>query len=418
MLRLALLLVIFCALGAPALAADIPDVSDADLEQSLALAGANRAELSQALFACQQKPYTLQAMRFTIAGLPLADLGVAKGAALLENVELAMEARGEFPYSTGGAGYDDATWAHYVLPPRISQEPLSPWRSYLFGELKEVVRDCKTLEAATVKVNEWCGARVRFQQTQTRDQGPLVTLRSGYGRCEEEVIIFVSACRAVGIPARQAYCPYWAIMDNNHAWAEVLGSDGRWHFTGACEPRPTLDDAWFGDAVKQAPLIVSVCYGGPGATGLSGGALTVNELGEEVLSMKSAPGARYCLINNTASYRPTGMLTVEGPASSTAEPQFLTLSVFNFGALRQIAKLEFSPGGRAAVSLGAGTYMLSVGSAGSQSRWDAPGGSAPAAAGGKPEVALATVRTNVETRLDIREQGAVPGSFILEYPRD
>ena len=55
------------------------------------------------------------------------------------------------------------------------------------------------------------------------------------------VIFFIDACRSVGIPARQAYCPYWAVGDDNHAWAEVLGSDGRWHFTGGCEPAPALD---------------------------------------------------------------------------------------------------------------------------------------------------------------------------------
>ena len=436
-LRFALALVtaaiVLCpAPWAAARAADIPPVSDAELEQALALAGTNRVQLEQALLDCEWRPFGKLAMRFLIASLPLVDLGTITRDELVENLDLAIEARTEFDYAmapenpaslgTLGRGellehpdlamqqvpdngfkiaYDNALWAHYVLPPRVSQEPLSPWRAYFHEQLRDVVKDCKTLDEAALKVNYWCGERVRFQQTQSRDQHALATLKSGYGRCEEEVIFFISACRAVGIPARQAYCPFWAVSDNNHAWAEVYAGDGRWHYVGACEPAPALDSAWFGGAVKQAPLIVSVCFGLPGATEPRGGTFLVNENGEEILSLKEDLGARYCLLNSTANYRQTGRLVIEEPAGAPSTPgtRGLYLHVYNWGALRDIARLPFKSG-VVSVALGAGDYQLSC---------DAPDG---------PRTVLVRVQPNVDSRIAWDAQVEEPADAVLQFPAD
>src|SRR5207244_4498153 len=100
-------------------------------------------------------------------------------------------------------------------------------------------------------------------------------------------ILLIDACRSVGLPARMAYCPWWAVSDNNHAWVEVLGSDARWHYCGAAEPAAKLDDAWFNGAVKSAPIIISPCFGLPGP----------DEDVVNVLSQQSSIGARYCTLN-------------------------------------------------------------------------------------------------------------------------
>src|SRR5688500_6194776 len=74
--NLAILLCVFVPLWLSAsYAADIPTIADAVLEQALTLAGDNRAELEAALDECVQKPYCMQAQRFVITSLPLADLG-------------------------------------------------------------------------------------------------------------------------------------------------------------------------------------------------------------------------------------------------------------------------------------------------------------------------------------------------------
>lgn len=392
--RALLALAISLILAQGALAADIPQISDDELEQVMSLAGSNRVQLEQSLFSCQQKPFTMEAMRFLIASLPSSDLGVIKADALFEHVDLAMQARGEFAYCQS---YDDALWAHYVLAPRVSQEPLSPWRPYFFEQLRDTVTACTTLEEAAVKVNEWCGQRVTYKPTQSRDQGPLVTLKSGYGRCEEEVIFYVCACRAVGIPARQAYCPYWSTGDDNHAWAEVMGSDLNWHYTGGCEPRPVLDDAWFNQTVKNAPLVVSVSFGLPASTELRGGLFYENENQEEILSQQLVPGARYCLLNSTARYRGTGRIVMYAPGA--AADAKMGVYVFNYGALRLIARVPFQLEA-ASIALGPGAYVLSLAS---------PAG---------PAAAVVEVEPDSESVLRWEEQPALPSDVLLHFPAD
>jgi hypothetical protein len=321
---------------------DVPEVTNAEVETALDLAGTNRGELEAALEASQQKPFTIAAMRFVIANLPLADLGCITNAQLVEHVDLAMEAWFDAPY---GGAVSPADWAHYVLAPRVSQEPLAAWRPYLKAELEPLVAGSTSLEDAAVIVNRWCGERVNFVQTQRRDQDALATLASGYGRCEEMAIIYICACRSVGIPARQAYCPWWSWGDNNHAWVEVLGSDARWHYTGGCEPADTLDRAWFDGAVKQAPVILSTCFGLPpeGTPGL--------------LRREDKPGARWAQFNSTPEYRQTGNLEVEVPGAKAGD--FLYIYVYNYGALRSLTKVPLNRRGQAAVDLGAGVYALS-----------------------------------------------------------
>jgi hypothetical protein len=395
MLRRVILTVCFILiLVQGAIAADIPQIADESLEQALALGGANRAQLEQALFSCQQKPFTMEAMRFLIANLPAADLGVVQAQELVQHVELAMQARAEFAFCKD---YDDAAWAHYVLPPRVSQEPLSAWRPYFYEQLRNVVADCTTREEVAVKINAWCGERVKYKPTQSRDQGPLVTLKSGYGRCEEMMIFFICASRSVGLPVRQAYCPYWSINDDNHAWSEVLGSDGRWHYLGACEPSPKLDDAWFNAAVKNAPLIVSTCFGLPETAAAHTGQPQLTSGGEEVLVLQNMPGARYCQLNSTGNYRRIERLALE--ARTLNEGARLGVYVFNYGALRLIIRVPFIDG-KINLALGAGTYVLSTSSHEG------------------PHAVLYTVDPSVDSLSLWEELPPLPAEMMLAFPAD
>lgn len=362
----ALVVCLFCC---PAYAAsgDIPSVSDAELEQALALSGSNRPELQEALDYAAQKPFAVQAMRFVLVSLPLADLGSITGEELIEHFELASAARSEMacvrsmPAASGssvGYGYSDAVWAHYVLPPRVSQEPLSAWRPYFYGELLELVKDIPSMETAALEVSKWCATKVRFVQTQRRDQGPLSTLASGFGRCEELCIFYIDACRAVGIPARMAYCPWWSITDNNHAWVEVYAEDGRFHYTGGCEPAPTLDNAWFGESAKQCSIVISPCFGLPQMDSASGRPMVD---GMEVLSFQSTVGARFCQINTTPYYRQTSRLSVQlEPLADGSLPKAVYVHVYNYGCMRQVAKVSVNEQGFAGVLLGPGTYTLTA----------------------------------------------------------
>jgi len=396
---LMLLGAVFVSLPQAASAQDgIPQVSDELLEEALSLAGGNRGELEAALGWCNQKPYSMQAMRFVIANLPLADLGVITDDLLIEHVELAIVVSGEMPYA---ASYDEATWAHYVLAPRVSQEPLEPWRSYFHKALADEVRDCQTLQAATVRVKQWVGQRIKFKQTQRRDQGPLTTLRGTYGRCEELMTVEICALRAVGIPARNAFCPWWAHCDNNHAWTEVLMDNGRWYPLGSIKEETDFGSTWEQSAARGAPIVCSMCFGLP------------DSMGPEVLRSKRDTGARYAQINGIDSYRDPATLTldllpavvaVSDPdrsykADDTIE-HFLFVHVFNYGALRPVAKVPLSPEAEVSIQLGSGRYVLST---------DAPVASRAVSAD------VSTGETVDLDWLDLPEWGE---ELILEFPKD
>lgn len=158
------------------------------------------------------------------------------------------------------------------------------------------------------------------------------------------MIVHISALRSVAIPARQAWTPYWAASDNNHAWTE-LWVDGAWHYTGACEPRDRLDDAWFSGPAGEAALVLSAVFGEAAS-------------GEDVYRDEE----RFALVNSTRRYGPTGTLSVTLTRDSDpVEDGRVVVSLWNFGALRAIAGLHTDERGEASIALGDGRYVVSAG---------------------------------------------------------
>ena len=238
------------------------------------------------------------------------------------------------------------------------------------------------LEAA-LEVNRWCAERVTFKPTERRDQGVFETLAAGYGRCEELVILHVSALRSVGIPAREAWTPYWATMDNNHAWTEVW-VDGAWHYAGACEPSDRLDDAWFNDAVKNAAIVLSSAMGSEAP-------------GEDAYRS----GERYAIVNSTRRYTGAGTLeAVVTTGGAPAEGVPVTVGLWNFGALRPIARVDTDGDGRAHTALGDGDYFVCAGGPGAHD-WR-----------------VARVRTGETTVVDLDLAAAPPFQGVIELRYD
>jgi hypothetical protein len=324
----------------------VPENQRDSIAQALDLAGDNSPALANVLLSAPD--LWLPGAIFLIANMPIEDLTVVTESEFTDTLRLAYEARAGFPWASG-VSEDD--FLRYVLPMRVSQEPLENFRQYFLDKLRPRVQALQTLDEAALETNRWCGENVGFKPTQRRDQGPFETLASGYGRCEEMMIVYIDACRAVGIPARQAWTPYWGFMDNNHAWAEVKGEDGAWHYVGACEPSDKLDDAWFNQAARRANLILSVPFGLPDSDAT------------DIYRVQDLPGARYSIIDSTASYRPASDLTIT-VVDLNGDPLPETkvfLSVFNFGALRPIAKGDTNELGQWAIAVGPGGYFISTG---------------------------------------------------------
>ena len=157
-----------------------------------------------------------------------------------------------------GLNYSPEMFLSYVAKQSVSDEPITPYRkAFLKDDMQRILdgnqSDIDKYRASTL----WCVSRLQFQQTSGRDQSPLdITERSLIGRCEEMQILYVAAARTVGLPARPASAPWWAHMDNNHAWAEVF-LDGAWHYTGDMDSAYFPDQTWFSGMIDKTVLILA-----------------------------------------------------------------------------------------------------------------------------------------------------------------
>ena len=135
---------------------------------------------------------------------------------------------------------------------------------------------------AAIEINYWCAEKATYHTTDARTIAPINIYRCGNGRCGEESTFTISALRSAGIPARQVYAPFWSHCDDNHAWVEVW-CDGKWYFTGACEPEPILNKGWFTNASSRAMMVHSRWFDkiqpeDENINGREAGALVLNQL--------------------------------------------------------------------------------------------------------------------------------------------
>jgi len=348
------------------------------LDSALALAGSNAGQLKLALsrLTAEQRP----AAEFLLENMPAVDLAQMPASMLEENVSLAFKARKSLPW---GALVPYDLFEHYVLPHRVTQEPLSNWRGMFFDSLYPLVRNCTTMTDAAMQVNIWTGRKATYKPNAPRDQGPLQTLLSGWGRCEELVILYADACRAIGIPVREAYTPYWTAGDGNHAWPEVW-IDGQWYPAHAFEAVDSLHFRFKKDTIRTA-YVFAVSYGVPeNADGI----------------YRREPGC--AVINVTPDYTPTGLLRVSATRSGKAVAGGpVCVSVFNSGALRPVARDTTGPDGSWSIPTGVGEVCVTAGS-----RTDWCGAIARISAGETTEI-----------RFDLDRPTRLPSDFWLWYPQ-
>jgi len=260
---------------------------------------------------------------------PVSDISVAENLTVLEeNAELALWTRENTPW---GPLVPDSVFLRYVLPARVSQEPLVAWRPVFMDALLPVISGSETAGEAVLVISSWCDSIIDYAPTQYRDQSPFVTWSSGIGRCEEMTVFFMCALRSVGIPCRQVYTPWWSTVDGNHAWPEVWTPDG-WAYTDISSELQTLNDAWFTERARSTALVV---------------AMVPDSLGGALRYYGDASS-----VNVTRDYAPSGILVLEDPDES------VTVSIMNWGSYRPLAVMDSL---HASIELGDGSYLLTWG---------------------------------------------------------
>ena len=231
---------------------------------------------------------------------------------------------------------------NYILDHRVNEEEVLPCRTLFWNELKDRIEG-KNAKDAAIEVNYWCAEEATYHSGDDRTLPALTVYRRGYGRCGEESVFLVNALRSVGIPARQVYVPRWSHCDDNHAWVE-LWCEGKWYFTGACEPLMILNKGWFTNASSRAMMVHSRLFD-----------LFPAE-GEDVIGKEGAA----VMLNQTARYAKVKTVSVkvtdkEGAAVKGAQVQF---QVLNMGEYFPIAKAETDEKGIVSLVTGFGSVRI------------------------------------------------------------
>ncbi len=231
---------------------------------------------------------------------------------------------------------------NYVLYHRVNEEEIRPCRRLFYDCMKEQLDGLEGGEAA-IEVNYWCAAEATYQSTDDRTLSALAVWQRGSGRCGEESTFTVNAMRSAGIPARQVYAPKWSHCDDNHAWVEVW-TDGRWQFTGACEPLPILNKGWFTNASSRAMMVHARWFDaclpeGEERIGTEGMVTMLNELG------------RYAAVK-------TVEVSVSMEDGRPAENALVQFEVMNYAEYAPIAETRTDRDGKTVLTTGMGTLHI------------------------------------------------------------
>lgn len=191
-----------------------------------------------------------RAARFLVEHMPSADRETLAVEFLVQNLELALKARTEFPWA---AQVPEPLFLNDVLPYAVFDERREAWRQELYNLGRELVREARSATEAAQTLNRELFNRIQVHYHTGRrrpNQSYVESKALGKATCTGLAIILVQACRAVGIPARAVGTPMWTNERGNHTWVEFW--DGDWHFMGADEYDPAgVDRGWFvGDAAQ------------------------------------------------------------------------------------------------------------------------------------------------------------------------
>ncbi len=192
-----------------------------------------------------------KAARFLVDHMPAKDRDSLTTPFLLDNLDLAFQARSAFPW---GPQIPEDLFLNDVLPYAVFDEARDPWRAELLPLARAIVKEARTASEAAQALNRdlFNQIKVHYHTGRRRpNQSPKESMEQGKATCTGLAILLVDACRAVGIPARAVGTPLWANLRGNHTWVEIW--DGDWHFTGADEfDKAGLDRGWFVNDASQA----------------------------------------------------------------------------------------------------------------------------------------------------------------------
>lgn len=283
-----------------------------EMEKVFEKAGENREEVEKLVEEAEKKGYK-EWIDFLLSSMPDVDLVNLKSDDFISYCDALDK---NLQRVSWRKKINDFLFQYYILPHRVSQEPLENFTALYADTLYNLVEDVKDMRDAVLRINEWVFTQMKYEPTARWDQNAIITIRRGFGRCEEMAILCIKALRAVSIPARKVYSPWWPFTNSNHAWVEVW-IDGKWYSIGGGEPTD-LDNAWFFIPSKRAAIVKGVVYG-------------EMEAGEEIVYKKEEG---FTIINTTPNYSDiTDLFIRVRENDQPVESVSVSICVYNYSSI-------------------------------------------------------------------------------------
>ncbi len=129
-----------------------------------------------------------------------ADRDSLKADFLIENLDLAFRAREEFPWARE---VPEEIFLNDVLPYSVFDETRESWRAEFLEKGRKIVAGCETATEAAQAINREFFNLVNVHYNTGRkktNQSPSESIGEGRATCTGLTILYVDACRSVGVP--------------------------------------------------------------------------------------------------------------------------------------------------------------------------------------------------------------------------
>ena len=331
------------------LSASVREYSEKKFREREALYIRIRPELQEGLASCTAEESIL--MKLFYGTMPLTDAAEYSFDVFLDYVRHGLMLRNTVDWCRD---LPEDVFIRDVLYYRINSEKIENCRPFFHEQLRDRIYGM-SMEQAVLEINYWAAEHVTYKASDDRTLSPLTVYRSGTGRCGEESVFLVSALRAMGIPSRQVYVPFWAHCDDNHAWVEVYVKD-EWHYLGACEPEEVLNRGWFDGAASRAMMVHARDFIDYGLSSQVEG-----EIREEQDDIPGRENGVY-FIDRTAAYADTVLCTVRVNNEENRPVQGVEVrfDVLNYSQYSPIASRITGEDGTVTLRIGKGSLHISA----------------------------------------------------------
>jgi hypothetical protein len=181
-----------------------------------------------------EKPYLdsmilrqLNGFNYDISIFQKSDIDTIKSELLIENIEYAFKAWGK-PWAKHLTFSEFCEW---ILPYRILDEPLQPWRKMMFDSLSWLEDSMKNkfdTKEACVLVNNYISKRFTYSNKLNflPFLGGVDAWKYKFGICNHRYLLITFAMRSIGIPVAIDFTLQYPRSAGGHSWNVLLDSDG------------------------------------------------------------------------------------------------------------------------------------------------------------------------------------------------